>query len=150
MAKILMSSVLAETASDEAFDPWKIAKARFLEGLDDEEKAIFNEATLENIFYRASNAERDDREASKAWSVVRRMNPLISAVEDYGKALDAYANIASLYLAPICGSIRVVLVIASSHSKYYSRIVEVFGRIGDALPSFRMPFPFAWQSWYMF
>jgi hypothetical protein len=106
-----------------------------LEGLNKKERAIFDDATLENLFYRASNVERDDREESKARLVVRRMQPLISAVEDYGKALDAYANIASLYRASIWGSIRVVLVIESSHAKFYARIVDIFSRIGDILVS---------------
>lgn len=57
-------------------------------------------------------------------------------MEDYGKALDAYANIASLYLAPIWGSIRVVLVIANTHAKFYYRILDTLGRIGDILPRF--------------
>ena len=144
MANRPCTPVLAESPSDDSFDPWNIAQARFFEGLDETERAIFDEATLENLFYHASNVERDDREESKARSVVRRMQPLISAVEDYGKALDAYANIAPLYLSPIWGSIRVVLAIVSSHAKFYSRIIDVFGRIGDILPRFRTPLRLAW------
>jgi len=133
--------------SDESLDPWKIAQARFLEGLDEEEKLVFKEATLENLFYGASNVEREDRGASKTRSVLRRIEPLISAVEDYGKALDAYANIAPLYLAPIWGSIRVVLVIANAHSKFYCRILDTFGRIGDILPRFRKRLPL--RIWHL-
>jgi hypothetical protein len=120
-----------------SFDAWELAKVRFMEGLDDEEKAAFNNATAENLFYNASNAQRDDHTDSKTRSLLESMQPLISAVEDYGKAMDTFANISSLCLAPIWGSIRVVLVIASSHHRFYNRIVDAFGHIGDILPRFR-------------
>ncbi|TVY59373.1 hypothetical protein LCER1_G001100 [Lachnellula cervina] len=137
MDDISFTPILAECASDDSFDPWKIAIARFLESLDEKSRENFNEATPGNLFYCVSKVEREDREAIKARSAIRQIYPLISAVKDYGKALDVYANLASPYLAPIWGSIRVVLVIASSHAKFYSRILDVFSRIGDILPRFR-------------
>lgn len=144
MDDISFTPILAECASDDSFDPWKIAIARFLESLDEKSRGNFNKATPENLFYCASKVEREDREAIKARSAIRRIHPLISAVKDYGKALDVYANLASPYLAPIWGSIRVVLVIASSHAKFYSRILDVFSRIGDILPRFRMSHCLTW------
>jgi hypothetical protein len=137
MANTSVAALLGQAESRESLDAWQIAKARFLDGLDDKETAIFNEATAENIFYTASNAQREDQRESKTRSVLQNIQPLVMAVEDYGKAVDAYANISSLYLAPIWGSIRVVLVIASSHSRFYNRMVDTFGRIGDILPRFR-------------
>lgn len=65
------------------------------------------------------------------------MQPLISAVDDYSKAMDTFANTSSFYLAPIWGSIRVILVMAISHSRFYNRMVDTFGRIGDILPRLR-------------
>jgi hypothetical protein len=62
---------------------------------------------------------------------------LISAVESYGKAIDTIVNIAPMYLAPIWGCLRVVLVIAKAHGKFYDRMVETFRRIGSVLPRFR-------------
>lgn len=121
-------------ASQEA---WDIAKARFLGGLEDNERTTFQEATVENMFYTSSNTEREDRKASKTRSVLTTMQPFVSAVEDYGKAMDTYSNIASLYIAPIWGSVRVVLAIASCHGRFYDRMVDTFGRIGDILPRFR-------------
>jgi hypothetical protein len=129
------------TDTKDPYDPWKLAKARFLEGLDEQERILFDETTIENLFSSARNVEREDEKESKARSVLRNLQPLISAVEDYGKALDAYANIAPTYLAPIWGSIRVVLVLASNFSRFYTRMVDMFGRIGDILPRFRMSFP---------
>ena len=137
MASNSEAALLGQVEPQRSLGAWEKAKARFLEGLDDAEKATFTEATAENIFYAASNVQRDDHRDSKTRSLLESMQPLISAVGDYGKAMDAFANISSLYLAPIWGSIRVVLVIASSHGRFYNRMVDTFGRIGDILPRFR-------------
>jgi len=133
-----MSTASRPTGPEEAFDPWEIAKTRFFKGLDENERTLFNEATIENLYYGASNVEREDQKESRTRTILRNLQPLLSAVEDYGKALDAYANIAPTYLAPIWGSIRVVLAIASSFGRFYGRMVDMFGRIGDILPRFRM------------
>lgn len=118
-------------------DPWELAKARFLNTLDSEEKVLFNNATLENIYYSTNDIDRDDAERSKARSLAIKIQPLVSAIESYGKAVDTLAQIAPLYLSPIWGCIRVLLVIARSHGKFYERMVETLGRIGDVIPRFR-------------
>jgi hypothetical protein len=118
-------------------DPWTLAKNRFIEDLDPKEQDLFRNATLENIYYGASNVDRDDSEKSKARLVARKLGPLVSAVESYGKALDTFTNIAPPYLAPIWGCIRVVLVVAKAHGRFYDRIVDTLGRIGDIIPRFR-------------
>ncbi|KAE9368038.1 hypothetical protein N431DRAFT_494895 [Stipitochalara longipes BDJ] len=125
------------TPTNASQDPWELAKSRFLEDLDAHEKDLFNNATLENIYYSTSNTNRDDAEKSKIRGVVRRLGPLVSAIESYGGAFDAFAQISPQYLSPIWGSIRVVLVVAGSYSKFYDKIVDTLGRIGDILPRFR-------------
>jgi hypothetical protein len=137
MANTSAAALLGQVEPRRSRDAWDIAKARFLEELDDKEKATYNEATAENIFYAASNIQREDQRESKTRSLLANLQPLVSAVEDYGKAMDTLANISSLYLAPIWGSIRVVLVIASNHGRFYNRMIDTFGRIGDILPRFR-------------
>lgn len=117
-------------------DLWILAKARLLDELDDNQKATFNEALLENLLYTTSNIQKRDADDSKTRSVLKKLDPLIRAIEEYGKTLDAYSNIAPLYLAPIWGSIRVVLAVANTHSRFYSKFVETLGRIGDALPRY--------------
>jgi hypothetical protein len=137
MTSTSAAALLGHVEPQRSRDAWDIAKARFLDGLDDMEKATFNEATAENIFYDASNVQREDQRDSKTRALLESMQPLISAVDDYGKAMNTFANISPLYLAPIWGCIRVVLVIASGHGRFYSRMVDTFGRIGDILPRFR-------------
>lgn len=111
--------------------PWELAKARFLASLDpnSNEKELFENATLENLYYTTSNADRDDSENSKRRAVVRQLVPLISAIESFGKAIDTFAQIAPLYLSPIWGCIRVILVVAKVYAKFYGRLVETLGRI---------------------
>ncbi|KAH7416746.1 hypothetical protein BKA64DRAFT_701531 [Cadophora sp. MPI-SDFR-AT-0126] len=131
------SSTSASATLDGSDDPWTLAKARFLSDLDPSERDIFNNATLENLFYTTSNTNRDDAEKSRVRSVATKLGPLVSAIENYGKALDTFAQIAPLYLSPIWGSIRVLLVLARSYGKFFERVVDTLGRIGDVLPRFR-------------
>jgi len=50
MADKLFTPLLAESAVDDSYDPWKIAIARFLESLDEKERNVFNEATSKISF----------------------------------------------------------------------------------------------------
>ena len=81
--------------------PWEAARARFLEGLSDEEKQTFKDASPENIFYNASAAYRRHASGSRSWVMQQKVTSLIEAISDYGKALDVYANASSLILCPL-------------------------------------------------
>ncbi|KAF4638043.1 hypothetical protein G7Y89_g25 [Cudoniella acicularis] len=137
MTDLINNAPIRHADAEDIWNPWEIAKERFMADLDDEKKAAFLSASMENLFYCASNVDREDQQTSKTRSMIKIMSPLVSAVEDYGSALDTYANIASLYLAPIWGSIRVVLALAKVYGRFYARMVETFGRIGDILPRLR-------------
>ncbi|KAG4436826.1 hypothetical protein IFR05_007675 [Cadophora sp. M221] len=130
-------STSASAALDGSDDPWALAKARFLSDLDPSERDLFNNATLENLYYTTSNSNRDDAEKSRVRAAATKLSPLVSAIENYGKALDTFAQIAPLYLSPIWGSIRVLLVLARSYGKFFERLVDTLGRIGDVLPRFQ-------------
>ena len=117
-------------------DPWLLAKERFLNDLDDHEKALFRNATLENLYYGANCRERDDQK-SKARQLICKLQPLVEKVDDYGKAMDVYANAAATFISPIWGSIRVLIVLVRAYGKFYDRVVETLGRIGDVLPRLR-------------
>jgi hypothetical protein len=132
-----MTSSCPNPRPDPDHDPWTIAKNRFLADLNDKERELFHSANLENVYYAISNANRADSENSKTRLAVRKLSPLVSAIENYGKAFDTLTNIAPLYLAPIWGCIRVVLAFARAHSKFYEKIVDTLSRIGDVLPRFR-------------
>ncbi|PQE18876.1 P-loop containing nucleoside triphosphate hydrolase protein [Rutstroemia sp. NJR-2017a BVV2] len=118
-------------------DPWLIAKERFVRDLDPAERKLFDEATPENMYYKSSNIQRADAENSKARKVLHLLQPLVVTIEDYGKAMDTFSNVAPLSLGPIWGCIRVVLVLASNYGRFYDAIIHTLARIGDILPSLR-------------
>ena len=89
--------------------PWEAATAKFLEGLSAEEVAKFRTGTIENLFYGTSVAQWKHAQESRVWPLQQRMSSLVDAIEDYGKALDVYANTYGLILSPIWVSIRVLL-----------------------------------------
>jgi hypothetical protein len=115
-------------------DIWDKARTRYLQGLDPEEHELFKEATIENLYYSASNAVRDDLAKSKTRKVIAAIQPLVDKIEEFGKAMDAYANIAPNFLAPLWGSLRVVLVLAKGMGRFFERMTDTLGRIGDILP----------------
>jgi hypothetical protein len=115
-------------------DPWEIARDRYFEKLEPEERVLFNEATIQNLYYVTSNAERADRINSKTRNAISAIQPLVDRIEEYGKAMDTYANMAPNLLAPIWGSLRVVLVLAKDFGRFYERMTNTLGRIGDILP----------------
>jgi hypothetical protein len=92
---------------------WTRARDRFLEDLSDEERATFADASLENLFYSASARQKTHQAESRSLKLVSKLEPITSAIEQYGKALDIYSNAAPLILCPLWGSIRVVIQVTS-------------------------------------
>lgn len=124
--------------SDMAFEaavltPWVTARDRYLANLEPEERILFKEATPQNL-YNASNIEREDRVKSKTRNAMAAIQPLVEKIEEYGKAMDTFANAAPEILAPLWGSLRVILVLARSFTRFYERMTDTLGRIGDILP----------------
>lgn len=92
--------------------PWEIAKARFMTDLTESEKAIFQKASLENLFYASSVACKDYDANSKLPKFSKKLQPMIECIDAYGKALDVFSNASPIFLCPIWGSIRVVLQVS--------------------------------------
>jgi hypothetical protein len=129
---------------------WTIARKRYLNGLDHEERLLFSEATIDNLYYSASVMNAADLKSSKVRKAIEAVQPLVDKIENFGKAMDAYANIAPSILSPIWGSIRVVLVLAKGLGRHFEKITECFGRIGDILPRLLVrSFPCFYELWLM-
>lgn len=91
-------------------DAWTRARDRYTEDLSDQERELYNKATIDNIFYDASAAEKIHRATSSTRKFVsQRLGPLLDGIAEYGKAIDVYANTSPLVLCPLWGSIRVIL-----------------------------------------
>ncbi|KAL8770537.1 MAG: hypothetical protein Q9209_003793 [Squamulea sp. 1 TL-2023] len=119
-------------------DAWTRARDRYVEDLSKEERALYEHASPESIFYDASAAQKIHVSSSTGVKTIERLKPLIAAIEQYSQALDVYANAYPLVLCPLWGSIRIVLQLARGFGEYFERIVEMFARIGDLLPRFRV------------
>lgn len=87
---------------------WEQARERFLEGLEEPERLLFAEASLENIFYSASAAQKIHEENSRSRYLASKLNSLLAGVEQFGKALDVLSQ-ASLVSSILWGSLRVVI-----------------------------------------
>jgi hypothetical protein len=94
-------------------DPWLLACNHYMGDLDEEEKRLFANASLENIFCDANAAQKDHQRTSKSRAIFRKLGPFIAAIDQYGTALDIYSNTYSLAMAPLWGSIRVLLHVKS-------------------------------------
>ena len=77
---------------------------------------VFSQASPEAILYDASAAEKTHRATSTTREVVKKLQPFIEAVEQYGAALDVYSNIYPLVMSPIWGSVRIVLLVRIPNS----------------------------------
>ena len=116
--------------------PWEIARSRFLLSLDPDEQVLFKEATIDNIFDGTSELEKGDKVNSKTRKAIKAIQPLVGKIEEYGRAMDTYANASPLIRGPIWGSLRVVLIVARSLGRFYERMTDTLSRIGDILPRF--------------
>jgi hypothetical protein len=132
-----------------------------MEDLNEEEKKRFATASLENLFYSASAAQKEHEEKSISRTISQRLEPFVAAIDQYGAALDVFTNTYSLAMAPLWGSIRVLLhvksnlhclsahvgmlfrqsyvdtyryQIAKTFEKYFKKLIDMFTRIGDILP----------------
>lgn len=95
-----------------SIDAWTLARDRYIEDLTEDEKRIYSTATLENLYYNTSAAEKTHQATSNSRAFVSKLQPFCAAIEQYGEAIDVYANASSLILCPLWGSVRVVLHLA--------------------------------------
>ncbi len=95
-------------------DAWTRARNRYTEDLTHEEKQWYLEASPELIFYDASAAEKRHGASGTSRGLMDKLQPFVTAIEQYGQALDVYSNAYPLALSPLWGSIRVILMVGSS------------------------------------
>jgi len=73
---------------------------------------------------------------SKSRSISRKIQPLISAIDQYGKVLNVFSNASPGVLCSLWGAVRLVFTIAQNFEKYFLRLVDMVERIGDILPRY--------------
>lgn len=90
-------------------DPWEYARAMYMKDLSTEEQKLFETSTLENLLDSTVVAQGEHEEKSRLRHISKKLEPFCSAIDQYSQALDVYTNIYSIAIAPIWGSIRVLL-----------------------------------------
>ena len=96
-----------------AQDAWTRARDRYIEDLTDDEKRRYDKASPETLLDDASAAQKKHEANSTGRTVMEKLQPLVSAIEQYGSALDIYSNAYPIVLSPLWGSIRVLLHVNS-------------------------------------
>ncbi len=94
-----------------AQDAWTRARDRFMEDLNEAERSVYLQSSLEMIFYDVSAAQKRHQDSSTSRSIISKLQPLTAAIEQYGEALDVFVNAYPLALSPLWGSIRIVLLV---------------------------------------
>ena len=90
-------------------DPWQAAHAAYMKDLNAEEQALFATATLDNLVISTDTAQKQHKDESRSRYIFNKLQPLVDAIDQYGRALDVYSSTYSLAMAPLWGSIRVLL-----------------------------------------
>ncbi len=73
-------------------DAWIRARDRYLEDLDEEEQQRYFKASPESLLDDTSAAEKSHSTKSTTRSVMAKLQPFVTAIEQYGEAIDVYSN----------------------------------------------------------
>ena len=87
---------------------WEQARERFIEDLEEPERLMFAEASLENIFYSASAAQKAHQEGSRSRYLASKLDSLLAGIDQYGRAMDVLSQ-ASLVPCLLWGTLRVII-----------------------------------------
>ena len=136
-------------------DAWTRARNRYVQDLDEEERRKYQNAKVHDIVSDAREAESQHRQKSTSLSILEKLQPLLVAVDQYGQALDVYANADALVLSPLWGSLRIILLVirldhlnlleadfvfqlAREFGKFFDKLLDMLTQIGDVLPRFEI------------
>jgi hypothetical protein len=72
--------------------------------LNEEEKQLFADSSLENLFHISCAAQRDHEENSRSRAVFRKLEPFVAAIEQYGH-FSTYTQIPTLSLWFLYGAV---------------------------------------------
>ena len=121
--------------ADTIEDPWALAKADFVDDLTTSERAIFENASLENILFINDKHIVNRKVPSKKHSHLRGaskiLTPLISAI---GSNYTAMQTISDVDISTILGCLRVALAIALEYEALFDKVVSTLGVIGSKFP----------------
>ncbi|KAI5778710.1 hypothetical protein EDC01DRAFT_634495 [Geopyxis carbonaria] len=115
-------------------DAWDRAVSIFTQDLGPSEKDLYMSATPKKVLQSAEEIHTRASKKDKLLHAAGVLQPFIYKLEQLGKPLDIYSGASNTVLAPLWGSIRVLIVLVGAHEKYYVLIADMLGRIGEAIP----------------
>ena len=105
-----------------SLDPWTRARERFLQDLNPKERSLYDSASLENIFYDANAVQRAHIAQSTTYRLSSKIQPFIAAIDQYRHAFDVLTNTYPLGMAPLWGSMRVLIQVSNiSYHTYHTK-----------------------------
>ncbi|PGH23481.1 hypothetical protein AJ80_02435 [Polytolypa hystricis UAMH7299] len=104
-------------------DPWVKAVAKYSDGLNETEKTLLKSSTAADLVATVKIAEHAHGSGSKVGNLVKKIQPLVAAIEQYGTALDVLSNANGIQAA-------------QQFSAYFVKLLEMLEHIGDVLPRY--------------
>lgn len=105
-------------------DPWAKAIEEYSKRLNQNERELFRNSTADDILAQVQHAERVHAKSSKTRKLVQKIQPLLAAIEQYGKALDVISSSSSSVLCPLWGSLRILLQVNNPISSNMKRLID--------------------------
>ena len=97
------------TTHVESSDAWVRARDRYVEDLNEQEQQMYFKASPESLLDDSRTAEKNYGADSTTRRVVEKLQPFVTAIVQYGDAVDTYSSTYPLALGPIWGSVKVLL-----------------------------------------
>ena len=91
-------------------DIFRDAQKKFRSGLSPKDRALLSEkSSADEVLSEVESLEEQCRDQSRTFKLVKQIDPFIRAVEQYGKALDQFANAKPEILGIIWGSTCIII-----------------------------------------
>jgi hypothetical protein len=96
-------------------DDWNAAVEEFSKNLDPEDRKYPMNSKPHDVVNDVVQFEKSHHKSSTARHMSAKIQPMVSAINDYGRALDVLAN-SSAIIPPLWGSLRVLILVSSPTS----------------------------------
>ncbi|KAH0563508.1 hypothetical protein GP486_001929 [Trichoglossum hirsutum] len=120
---------MAATASD-----FKRAVDAFRKNtdLDEAEMADFELTDLQTL-RQAINTIQNKQAQNKKLMYMKRLEPFLKSMEDYGKVLEVFLNV-SKFISFVWGPMKYLLLVASTFSEALNSLLDAYQQIGEQIP----------------
>ncbi|PVI02267.1 hypothetical protein DM02DRAFT_702449 [Periconia macrospinosa] len=122
------------TVSGQARLTLEQAFERFESTVTTDDRRLFQDTRLEHVRNAALEIEQD-LATRRSLRNMRRLQPFLQGLEHYSKAIEVLCN-GTPYLSWIWAPVKLMLQITSDHLGAFEKLIEAYGKIGDALPRF--------------